>query len=202
MKEINKKVHDEKPAAQGKTRSVTFRIDSAVIDEVQREADQTEITLNVLVNQVLKGYTEWDRYENKVGMMPVPKAILPAIIDKSISLAKEEGMKDISAYRDQIVKHAAQTAFQIMKDTVLFMKKKYNLWVVLSVLQEYMKVSGINSNHKIEPGGRHVFIVQHELGDNWSVFTKELMAKIFEDLAKVKADINITPNTVVAEVKL
>jgi hypothetical protein len=202
MREINKTIPDETPAGQGRTRSVTFRIDNAVIDEVQREADQTEITLNVLVNQVLKGYTEWDRYENKVGMMPVPKAILPAIIDKSISLAKEEGMKDISAYRDQIVKHAAQTAFQIMKDTVLFMKKKYNLWVVLSVLQEYMKVSGINSNHKIEPGGRHVFIVQHELGDNWSVFTKELMAKIFEDLAKVKADINITPNTVVAEVKL
>jgi hypothetical protein len=202
MKEISKPVPDETPAAQGKTRSVTFRIDNAVLDEVQREADRTEITLNVLVNQVLKRYTEWERFENKVGMMPVPKAILPAIIDKSISLAKEEGMKDISAYRDQIVKHAAQTAFQIMKDTVLFMKKKYNLWAVLSVLQEYMKVSGMNSDHKIEPGGRHVFIIQHDSGDNWSIFTRELMSKIFEDLAKVKADINVTPNTVVAEVKL
>jgi hypothetical protein len=202
MREINKTIPDETPAGQGRTRSVTFRIDNAVIDEVQREADQTEIPLNVLVNPVLKRYTEWDRYENKVGMMPVPKAILPAIIDKSISLAKEEGIKDVSAYRDRIFKHAAKMAFQIMKDTVLFMKKNYNLWTVLSVLQEYMKVSDINSNHKIEPGGRHVFIVQHDLGDNWSIFTKELMSMMFEDLAKVRADINTTPNTVVAGVRL
>lgn len=65
-----------------------------------------------------------------------------------------------------------------------------------------MKVSGIQSDHKIEPGGRHVFIIQHDLGDNWSIFARELMSMIFEDLAKARADISITPNTVVAEVKL
>jgi predicted HicB family RNase H-like nuclease len=58
-----------------KTRSITFRLDSSVIDEIQREADQKETSLNVLVNQVLKRYTEWDRYESKIGMMPVPKLI-------------------------------------------------------------------------------------------------------------------------------
>lgn len=125
MKVISKPVPDETPGAQGKTRSVTFRIDNAVIDEVQREADQMEITLNVLVNHVFKRYAEWDRYESKVGMMPVPKAMLPAIIDRSISLAKENGVDDVAAYRDRIVRHAAQMAFKIMKDTVLFMKKRY-----------------------------------------------------------------------------
>ena len=37
-----------------KTRSVTFRIDSSVVDELQREADRKEVSLNVLANQVLK----------------------------------------------------------------------------------------------------------------------------------------------------
>lgn len=86
-----------------------------------------------------------------------------------------------------------------MKDSVLYMKKSYNLWTVLSVLQDYMKVSGINSDHKIEAGGRHVFIIQHELGENWSLFTKELMNLIFEKLAEVRADISITPNTTKCE---
>jgi hypothetical protein len=89
-----------------------------------------------------------------------------------------------------------------MKDSVLFMKKQYNLWVVLSVLEEYMKVSGINADHKIEGSRKHVFIIQHELGENWSLFTKELLALIFEKLANVKAEINVTPNTTVAEVVL
>ena len=89
-----------------------------------------------------------------------------------------------------------------MKDSVLFMKKQYNLWVVLSVLEEYMKVSGIKADHKIEAGQKHVFIIQHELGENWSLFTKELLGLIFENLAKVRIESSITPNTTIAEVTL
>jgi hypothetical protein len=185
-----------------KTRSVTFRLDSLVIDELQAEADNREISLNVLVNQVLKRYSEWDRYENKIGMMPVPKVILSNLIDKAISVAKSSGIRDVDRYRDEIIKQTAQIAFGLMKDTVLFMKRQYNLWVVLSVLEEYMKVSGIKADHKTEGSLKHVFIIQHELGENWSLFTKELLALIFQNLANVRAEINTTSNTTVAEVVL
>jgi hypothetical protein len=185
-----------------KTRSVTFRLDSTVIDELQTEANNREISLNVLVNQILKRYEEWDRYESKIGMIPVPRLILSNLIDKAISIAKSSGIKDIDHYRDEVIKQAADLAFSLMKDSVLFMKKQYNLWVVLSVLEEYMKVSGIKADHKIEGSRKHVFIIQHELGENWSLFTKELLALIFEKLANVRAEINITPNTTVAEVML
>lgn len=185
-----------------KTRSVTFRLDSSVIDELQAEADNREISLNVLVNQVLKRYSEWDRYETKIGMMPVPKVILSSLIDKAIAVAKSSGIKDVNHYRDEIIKQAAQLAFGLMKDSVLFMKRQYNLWVVLSVLEEYMKVSGIKADHKLEGGRKHVFIIQHELGENWSLFTKELLALIFQNLANVRADISTTSNTTVAEVVL
>lgn len=185
-----------------KTRSVTFRLDSKVIDEIQAEADNREISLNVLVNQILKRYTEWDRYENKIGMMPVPRVILSNLIDKAVSIAKSSGIKDVDRYRDEIIRQAAEIAFSLMKDSVLFMKKQYNLWVVLSVLEEYMKVSGIKADHKLEGSRKHVFIIQHELGENWSLFTKELLALIFEKLANVKAEFNVTSNTTVAEVVL
>jgi len=185
-----------------KTRSVTFRIDSSVIDELQTESDNREVSLNVLVNQILRRYSEWDRFESKIGMMPVPKVMLATLIDKAVSIAKSSGIKDIDRYRDDIIKQAARIAFDLMKDSVLYMKKQYNLWVVLAVLEEYMKVSGINADHKIEGSRKHVFVIQHELGENWSLFTKELLSLIFENLANVKAEISITPNTTVAEVVL
>jgi hypothetical protein len=185
-----------------KSRSVTFRLDSKVIEELQTEADNKEISLNILINQVLKRYSEWDKYQSQIGMMPVPKIILSTLIDKAISIATSNGIKDISHYRDEIISQAAELAFSLMKDSILFMKKHYNLWVVLSVLEEYMKVSGIKADHKIENSRKHVFIIQHELGENWSLFTKELLALIFERLANVKAEISITQNTTVAEVVL
>jgi hypothetical protein len=185
-----------------KTRSVTFRLDSSVLDDLQHEADQREISLNVSVNQILKRYCQWDRYENRIGMMPVPKIMLSSLIDKAINIAKNNGIQNIEPYRDEIIKQAAGIAFGLMKDSVLFMKKSYNLWVVLSVLEEYMKVSGIKADHKIESGRKHVFVIQHELGENWSLFTKELLTLIFENLAKVRIECNITSNTAIAEVIL
>lgn len=185
-----------------KTRSMTFRLASSTVDELQHEANQKEISLNVLVNQVLKRYCDWDRYENRIGMMPVPKVMLSSLIDKAITIAKNNGIEDIEPYRDDIIKQAAGIAFSLMKDSVLFMEKQYNLWAVLSVLEEYMKISGIKADHKIEAGGKHVFIIQHELGENWSLFTKELLSLIFENLAKVRIESSITPNTTIAEVTL
>ena len=187
------------------TRSITFRLESKVIDELQREANQNEISLNVLVNQILKRYTEWERYENKIGMMPVPKLMLSSLIDRAIEMANNTGILNdsiIEEYRHQVIKQAANTAYDLMKDAVLFMRKDYNLWTVLSVMQEYMKVSGINSDHQIESGRKHVFVIKHELGQNWSLFTKELLTLIFETLAQVRAEIRITPNTTTAEVIL
>ena len=56
-----------------KTRSITFRLDPSTVDNLQREADQKEISLNVLVNQVVRRYVKWDTFEPKIGMMSVPK---------------------------------------------------------------------------------------------------------------------------------
>ena len=183
-----------------KSRSITFRLDTNVIEELQREADEGEFSLNILVNHVLRRYVEWDRYEKKLRMIPVPMTLLSKLIDDIMKLAVDERIMDLNLHRDKIIKNAAETAFNVIKDSVLFMKKKYNLWTVLEVLQEYMKVSGIMSDHRIEPGRRHVFIIQHELGENWSLFAKELLYKIFAELAEVRAEINMTPKTVKAEV--
>ena len=38
-----------------------------------------------------------------------------------------------------------------------------------------MKVSGINADHRIERGKKHIIVIQHELGEYWSLFTKELL---------------------------
>ena len=192
------------PHGSTKTRSITFRLDPGVVDSLQREADLKEISLNVLVNQVLRRYVKWDTFEPKIGMMPVPKIILSTCFNKAILVANEVGLNqnDIDSHRDEIINEAAEIAFSLIKDSALLMKKTYNLWTVLEILQEYMKVSDMKSDHMIEPGNTHVFMIQHELGENWSSFTKVLLNLIFENLANTRPDINITSNTIIAKVTL
>jgi hypothetical protein len=192
----------ENTSQSRKTRSLTIRLNSIVIDELQTEADNRQMPLSVLINQILKRYVEWDRYQNRIGMMPVPRAMLSNLTDKAISIAESRGVKDVDLYRDELIKQASELAFSLIKDSVLFMKKHYNLEVVLSVLKEYMEASGIKADHKVEGPRTHVFIIQHDLGENWSLFAKELLALIFENLANTKPEIDMTPNTTVAEVVL
>ncbi len=192
------------PQANIKTRSITFRLDSNTVDNLQREADQKEISLNVLVNQVLRRYVKWDTFEPKIGMMPVPKIILSACFNKAILAANEVGMNqgEIESHRDEIIESAAEISFSLIRDSALLMKRTYNLWTVLEILQEYMKVSDMKSDHRIEAGNTHVFIIQHELGENWSLFTKVLLNLIFQNLANTRPDVDITTNTIMAKVTL
>ena len=187
-----------------RTRSITFRLDPNTVDNLQREADQKEISLNVLVNQVLRRYVKWDTFEPKIGMMPVPKIILSTCFNKAILAANESGMNqdEIESHRDEMIKSAPEISFSLIKDSALLMKRTYNLWTVLEILQEYMKVSDMKSDHRIEAGNNHVFIIQHELGENWSLFTKVLLNLIFENLASVRPEVNTTPNTIIAKVTL
>ena len=187
-----------------KTRSITFRLDPSTVDNLQREADQKEISLNVLVNQVLRRYVKWDTFESKIGMMPVPKIILSTCFNKAILVANNAGMNqdEINSHRDEIIKSAAELSFGLIKDSALLMKRTYNLWTVLEILQEYMKVSDMKSDHRIEAGNIHVFMIQHELGENWSLFTKALLNLIFENLANTRPNVSTTANTIIARVTL
>lgn len=187
---------------QGKTKSTTFRLDTKVVTELQKEADLGEISLNVLVNQILRRHIEWDRYENKLNLLPIPKQMLIKMIDETIQVAKDAEIQNLEEYRTKIARNAAEIAFDIMRDSVLFMKKEYNLWTVLDVLRKYMKAANITSDHTIESGRKHVFVIQHDLGENWSLFAKELLSLIFTELAEVRADITETPKTVKAEINL
>jgi hypothetical protein len=182
-----------------KSRSITFRLDSFIVDELQRDANQTEISLNVLINQILKKYVEWGRYEHKLGLMPVPKNFFSSLIQETIRLSESNGIS-VDPYKEKLIKYSADVAFYNIKETVILMKKKFDLWSVLSVLQEYMKVSGITADHRIERGKKHIFIIQHELGEYWSLFAKELLNLIFYKLANVRAEIQITQKTIIAEV--
>jgi hypothetical protein len=192
-------VFDNKPS---KTRSITFRLESSVIEELQFEADYRETSLNVLINQILRRYSNWERYENKIGMIPIPKIILFSVMDQVVKSGAENGIEDMTKFKESLVKDLAQIAFNFLKDSVLLIKKSYNLVSVLEVLEQYMKVIGINSDHRMDDDGRHIYVIQHKLGEVWSLFIKEFLILIFENLGKVKVEISSTPNTTVAKVFL
>ena len=169
------------------TRSITYRLPEKLVAELDVEASQKGISQNVLVRQILEKYVQWDRFSTKIGMIPVPKGILE-------SLGIELDGKDI----DEII----NLMFPVIKDIVLFIKGGYDLKRCLETLEDYMKASGMNSDHRIE-GDVHTFLIQHDLGLKWSVFTEQLLTQVFHSfLPDKELRFQTTDNTVILSVSL
>ena len=174
-------------AKKEKTRSITYRLPAKIVEELESEAMEKNISQNVLVKQILDRYVQWDRFGDKIGIVPVPKKILDV-------LGKDMQGEDIEGIISALI--------PTIKDSVMFMKGKYDLKRCIETFEDYMKASGMKSDHRIE-GDVHQFIVQHELGLKWSFFTERLLKEIFHTFEPEKNMIfQTTENTVIASIPL
>ena len=58
--------------------------------KINAKAEQEDISLNTLINRILKRYSEWDMYEGKAGMIPVNRRVTKMLFE---GLSKEEIVK-------------------------------------------------------------------------------------------------------------
>jgi hypothetical protein len=107
-------------AARHATVTVTFRIDENVMDVLRSESEKREVSLNTMVNQVLRRYTEWGMYEPKVGMIPIARPLVSALFERV-------GEKEIIDIARKVGKNAVH-------DIALFMKSAMDLQSFLSRL--------------------------------------------------------------------
>ena len=169
------------------TNTISYRLPSKVLNELETEAREKNISQNVLVKQILTKYVEWDRFAQKMGMIPVPQKILR-------SLGGDLSNEDLLRIIDSL--------FQIIKDSVLFMKGGYDIKRTIETLEDYMRNSGMESDHRKE-NGLHHFIIQHKMGMQWSIFTELLLKKVFVEFEKDDGlTFQTTESTVIATAPL
>lgn len=153
-----------------KTKTITYRLPVNMIEEMETQARQQNTSQNVLVKQIIQKYLQWDRFSEGIAMIPIPKNILQ-------TMGNDMTATDI----DLIV----ESVKPIIRDSVMFMKGKYDLKRCIETLEDYMQATGMQSDHRVE-GSLHHFIVKHGLGKNWSLFTEQLLKEIFHEFLPEK----------------
>jgi hypothetical protein len=176
---VTRKPH---PTKHEDTRSISYRLPTHVVEELETEAMQRKISQNVLVKQILEKYVNWDRFAENIGMIPVPRDVLK-------TLGEEMEGDSMNKIIDVMV--------PLVKDWVMFMKGNYDLKRAIEAFEDYMRASGMTSDHRIE-GETHHFIVQHNLGIKWSLFTEMILKEIFHQfLPNLAVKSRTTPNTAI-----
>ena len=147
--------------------SVTFRLNSLVLDKLSKRADLQKTSLNVLVNQILQNYVEWDADSIKAGWIPTQNTILTKLIET----LDEKSISDI----------AKQSAKTCGKDSILYMYGKYNLENLLVNIHASAQRSGFNIK-EYDENNNHEIVIQHDLGWKWSIFFKSYYQEIFHEI--------------------
>lgn len=164
-----------------KTSTITFRIDNNILKILRSESERQQVSLNTFVNRLLKRFVEWDMFEPKVGMIPIAKPIVIELFNK---MSKED-----------VSKMALDIGKNVVHDIALFMKNKMDLQSFLSWFEIRMNSSSIEINHTVT-NGLHIYVLKHELGENWSLYHKIVLELMFHEIFKKSLEITISNTTI------
>jgi len=170
-----------------KIATANYKLPITQIKELENEATSRGIPVNTLLKQILDKFFKWDRFADKNGLVQVPSEVLKALNN---TIDEED------------INTMVSNAKQVLEKYTLFLKGKYDLKRCLETLEDYMKSSGMSSDHKIE-GDLHHFIIKHNLGIKWSEFIEQLFKEFFYHFVPEKdCECKITKSIVIATIKL
>ena len=160
-----------------KTKTVSVRLPNSLIEELKLESEIEKINFNGLVLKILSNHVLWEKYERKVGLLPMTKPFVKYAIQK---LSEKE-----------IIYLAKEIEKDALSDILKFMKGNYTIDDFLEILRTWLNVAWMQ-HHVEKKNDKLIFKIQHDLGKTWSLYIKTLAEELFADFFEKKLDVTTT----------
>jgi hypothetical protein len=171
---------DDSDAKRTKTETVTFRLPSSLIGELRMDAELEGVSLNNYVAKIFSNHIQWERYERKVGLLPMTEAFLREVLSQLTD--------------EQIVNLAQRLEKQKFTNILAFMKNSHDVEDFVEVMRAWLTVSWMQQSIEVRDG-KYYFKIQHSLGTKWSLYVKTLISELSYDILGRKSDIRIVGDT-------
>jgi hypothetical protein len=150
----------------------TLRIEYDYDEALREDSEKQGISVNNLSNQILKKYTEYDRYFGRGQSITLSPRTLESLINN---------IEDI-----KIMEIGRQMGSQIPKDRLLMRGSLINresvLWFIESVLGGYSDWFTSNIH---ETQDSTIFYLRHVYNKKWSMFIENYLSSMFEELLQI-----------------
>lgn len=156
------------------------------MDQLYLEADVDNISLNLLINHILRRYIKWSRFENESGMIPINAPVLRELF---------KGLTE-----EQVIRVSKEIGKDAIYNIFLFMRGKLTADSFMSWYLERMKHCSDIREIK-QDNGHQRLIFRHGIGENWSLYHKTIIESIFHDLLSKPIHISITSSTIIIDLE-
>ena len=146
--------------------STSFRIDPETLHKLNSESEKAEVSLNSLVNQILKQHVEWHSKAADAGIGTIFKPMLRHLMTQ--------------LNEDEIKNLAKKIAKQEGKDFMMLLSHEYNIHAALKLIEVWLKVIKYPYSYEVT-GDEHKFFIHHDLGKKYSIYLASLYESVLNE---------------------
>jgi len=164
------------------TEGVTFRLPSENLEQLYKEAETRQISVNTLVNQIINEHLDWHLYAAQAKLYYVPKPFISRVLGGFT----EQQLSDL----------AEASADKDFVDIGLLLRGEFTISSFLSILENWSRISDIPYRTEENEIAQKI-IIEHNMGQKYSYLFKEIYRRLLENAFDTKTQFDITDNTIV-----
>jgi hypothetical protein len=153
---------------KSKTIPKSFRIDESALIAIEKEAVAQNLSQNTLVNQILKQFSEFDRFAKRINTVKLSGSIFRDILSK----VDAEIIIEVAKTAGSSIPQAFATAKSGRADLVSFLDH-------IRSLAMYAHLCGFTETINTHS---HTATLVHDFGLNWSIFLIHYLTAMYEQL--------------------
>ena len=167
----------------------SFRIDKSLSEILNAEAERMGISVNAMINSVLKQYTEFTRFQSKLDMLIVNREVFKSLLCR---------LNDDDAYNLGI-----EMGKDIPNDIILFWKKDITFNGVLEYIEKIVCTYGyIGTYDELNTNEYKIIVIRHRLEGKGSKFLSGFFKSLLHQTLGMDAEIDITEYSVKIKISL
>ncbi len=157
----------------------SFRIDKSFAEILHHEADRMGVSVNAMMNSILKQYTEFTRFQSKLDMIVINRSIFKNIL---------RHLEEHQAYDLGL-----EMGKELPNDIILFWKKNVTIDSVIEYIEKILCIYGrMGTYDEMTESNTRILVIRHRLGINGSKFLMGYLKSLFINMLGLDTDIQIT----------
>ncbi len=165
----------------------SFRVDRELSRVLDEESERMGVSVNALVNMILKRYSEFTRFLSKIDLVVINRELLKSLFD---------------SYPDEDIFGLGVSAGEIIpRDTILFWKKTLTFETVLEYINKIICRYGfLGTYDETNQNGKRIIVIRHRLGKKGSQFIHGYLKSTLKNTLNLDSSFELTESSVKLEI--
>lgn len=166
----------------------SFRVDNDLSKILDEEAERMGVSVNGLVNMILKRYAEFTRFLSKIDLVIINRELLNSLLDSYA----EEDIYGLGISLGEV----------IPRDTILFWKKTLTQETVVDYIEKIICRYGyLGTYDEVNQNDLKIIVIRHRLGRKGSQFFHGYLKSALKSTLNIEGSFELTDSSVKVQIR-